>query len=168
MPEMSLWHVRSVSSTWLQNPLHIASGWVAPVCTVQIMQDQLACACIPVADVSIISGSNYDCLTLRQYCLSYLRWRGCAHRIYIVETRAGQALRWDCEQEESTLYSKLRAISATGTFTLSPVTAAALSGAFLPGLLPQAWAGQSKIRCVSHNQACVCVSRRMRLCICSH
>ena len=55
-------------------------------------------------------------------------------------------LRWECEQEESTLHSKLRAISNSGTFTLSPVTAAALSGAFLPGLLPQAWAGQSRIR----------------------
>ena len=58
-------------------------------------------------------------------------------------------LEWDCEQEESTLYSRLKAISSNGTFTLSLVTAAALSGAFLPGLLPQAWAGQSKIRSVS-------------------
>ena len=75
---------------------------------------------------------------------------------------------WVCEQEESTLHSKLKAISTTGTFTLSPVTAAALSGAFLPGLLPQAWAGQSKIRYVSPNQACICVSHCMGLCICSH
>ncbi len=48
------------------------------------------------------------------------------------------------------MYSKLRAVAASGVFTLSPVTAAALSGAFLPGLLPTAWAGQAKIRSALH------------------
>ena len=50
-------------------------------------------------------------------------------------------------QEDTPLYDKLKALAATGALTLSPVTAAALSGAFLPGLLPSTWAGQAKIRC---------------------
>jgi len=49
-------------------------------------------------------------------------------------------------QEETTLYDKLKAVAATGILNLSPVTAAALSGAFLPGMLPSDWAGQDKIR----------------------
>ena len=53
-------------------------------------------------------------------------------------------------QEDIPLYSKLKAIAASGVFTLSPMTAAALSGAFLPGLLPTAWAGQAKIRSALH------------------
>ena len=84
-----------------------------------------------------------------------------------MEARAWQTLRWNCEQEESTLYSKLRAISNSGTFTLSPVTAAALSGAFLPGLLPQAWAGQSRIRSVSRIEP-ASLSLVTGLCICRH
>ena len=53
-------------------------------------------------------------------------------------------------QEDMPLYSKLKAVSASGVFTLSTVTAAALSGAFLPDLLPTAWAGQAKIRSALH------------------
>ncbi len=48
-------------------------------------------------------------------------------------------------QEDTPLYSKLKALAETGDLTLSLVTAAALSGAFLPGLLPSAWAGQARI-----------------------
>ena len=58
-------------------------------------------------------------------------------------------------QEDTPLYTKLKAVASAGTLTLSPVTAAALSGAFLPGLLPSAWAGQAKIRCTS----CLCQQR---------
>lgn len=54
-------------------------------------------------------------------------------------------------QEDMPLYSKLKAVAASGVFTLSPVTAAALSGSsHLPGLLPTAWAGQAKIRSGLH------------------
>lgn len=49
-------------------------------------------------------------------------------------------------QKDSPLYAKLKEVAASYTFTLSLVTAAALSGAFLPVLLPHAWAGHSQIR----------------------
>ena len=72
-------------------------------------------------------------------------------------------------QEDSALYNKLKTIAETGSLNLSLVTAAALSGAFLPGLLPSEWAGQDKIRCaLTSSPSSICrlaAPRQARQCI---
>ena len=70
----------------------------------------------------------------------------CCWAIVRAQTGGFKPYRCFFAQEDTPLYIKLKAVAGTGALTLSPVTAAALSGAFLPGLLPSAWAGQAKIR----------------------
>ena len=79
--EVSIFHLDA-------EPVQIASGCVTAVCSVQIMQDWLACACTAVVDVSKSQPQALDFVMLCHLCLSYLRRHGSAHILIVVEARA--------------------------------------------------------------------------------